>query len=180
MNLDEIKRIEDTFRNSASSDELFDAFQNAIKMKLRDIGTFKILIANPTLTPNEIKMFTEKLLNEIPSNSFDLLLWTGKVFENHPHNYRHLEDTISIYQRAIAHKPSSHEPLLKLLNLYNHELDLPTNRKILSLINESIDFVNRKSKVYYALANHYKKCSDPNLEKNYLRLAEESAKKERG
>ena len=179
MNLDDVKRIEDTFRNSRSPDELFDAFQNAIKINLSDIDTFKILIANPTLTPNEIKMFTEKLLKETPGNALDLLLWTGKVFENHPDNYNHLEETILIYQRALSYKPTSHEPLLKLLHLYNHEIDFPTNQKILDLIDESVAAVDKKSKVYYALAKHYKKCGDPKLEKKYLQLAEESIKRGR-
>jgi len=178
VNLDDVKRIEDTFRNSRSPDELFDAFQNAIKINLNDSDTFKILIANPALTPNEIKMFTEKLLKEIPGNALDLLLWTGKVLENHPDNYNYLEDTILIYQRAIFYKPNSHEPLLRLLNLYNHEIDLPTNQKILNLIDESVAAVDQKSKVYYSLAKHYKKCGDPKSEKKYLQLAEKSVKRE--
>jgi hypothetical protein len=179
VNSDDVKRIEDTFRNSKSSNELFDAFQEAIKSKLCDLEIFKILIANPILSVDEIKMFTEKLLKETPGNALDLLLWTGKVLENHPDNYYHLEDTILIYQRAIAHKPTSHEPLLRLLSLYSHEIDLPTNQKILNLIDESIAAVDQKSKVYYALAKHYKKCGDPKLEKKYLYLAEESVKRER-
>lgn len=180
MRSEEVTKIEETFRNSRSSDELFDAFQSAMKIKLTDLDIFKILIANPTLSPGEIKMFTEKLIKEIPGKAHDLLLWTGKVLENHPNNYTHLEDTILIYRRAIAHNPSSHESLLKLLNLYNHELDLPTNHKILSVVEESIASVDRKSKVYYELAKHYRKLGNVEMEKNYLRRAEESSKTERG
>lgn len=179
MNLDEANRVEDTFRNSTSSDELFDAFQKAIRIKLNDINIFKILIANPTLTPNEIKMFTEKLLKEIPNNAFELLLWTGKIFESLPKFNDHLEDTILFYQRAISHKPTTHEPLVKLLNLFNHDVNLPTNQIILNLVDEFVAGVDRKSEVYYALAKHYKKRDHPIMEKQYLRLAEECAKRER-
>lgn len=179
MNLEDVKRIEDTFRNSKSSDELFDAFQDAINIKLSDVSIYKILIANPILTADEIKMFTKKMIKEIPGKEYDILMWTGKVFENHPQNFKYLEDTFNIYQQAISHRPNSHEPLLRLLILYNHEIDLPANQKILKLIDESIAAVDQKSKVYYAIAEHYKKCNDQNMEKKYLRLAEAATKRER-
>lgn len=179
MNSDDVKKIEDTFRNSKSSNELFDAFQDAIKSKLCDIEIFKILIANPILSVDEIKLFTEKLLKETPGNALDLLLWTGKVLENQPNNYNYLEEALFYYRRAISTKPDFHEPLLRLLNLYNYEIELSTNRKILDIIEESVTAVDQKSKVYYALAHHYKKCGDPNSEKKYLHLAEESTKRER-
>ena len=179
MNLDDVKKIEETFRNSKSPDELFDTFQNAININLGDLETFKILLANPTLSPDEIKMFTEKLIKEIPNKALDLLLWTGKVFENHPDNYKHLEDAFSYYHRAISLQPNSHEPFLRLLNLYNHEIEFPTNQKILDVIDESVAAVDRKSKVYYALANHYKRCGDSKLEAKYIALAEKSAERER-
>ncbi len=178
MNAEDKKKIEETFRNSVSSDELFDAFQAAIKFNLSDIDTFKILIANPALSPSEIKMFTEKLIKEKPRNAFDLLLWTGKVFESHPNYYNHMEDTVLIYERAIKHNPPAHEPLIKLLNLYNHEIDLPINSKILEIIDESIAEVNKKSEVFYSLAEHYRKCGDAEKKKKYFALAEKAVKSE--
>lgn len=178
VNLDDLQNFEEIFRNSKSSDELFDAFQNAIKINLCDLQTFKILLANPTLSPDEIKMFTEKLIKKIPNESLDLLLWTGKVLENHPANSNYLEDALIYYRRAISTKPNFHEPLLKMLNLHNYEIELPTNPKILEIIEESVIAVNRKSKIYYALAHHYKKFGDSKSEAKYIALAERSVKKE--
>ena len=179
MNLDDLKKFEEIFRNSKSSDELFDAFQGAVKINLCDLQTFKILLANPTLSPDEIKMFTEKLIKEIPNESLDLLLWTGKILENHPDNSNYLEDALIYYRRAISTKPNFNEPLLRILNLYNYEIELPINRKILEIVEELVTAVDQKSKVYYALAHHYKKCGDSKSEAKYIALAEKSAKRER-
>jgi len=180
LNQEIIRKIEETFRSAHSSNELFDAFQTAINLKVSDLSIYKILIANPALSVDEINMFTKKLINEIPGKKYELLLWTGKVFENHPQNIFNIENTFSIYQQAIFQRPNSHEPLLRLLNLYNHDLKLPTNQKIINLIEKSLAAVDKKSKVYSALAKHYKKCGDSESEKRYLRLAETSAKLERG
>ncbi len=178
MNLDEINKIEETFRSSKSSDELFDAFQEAIKINLSDIGVYKILLANPTLLPDEIKLFTEKLIKEIPGSSFDLSMWTGKVFENQTDYFNNVKDALFYYQRAISFKPESHEPLMNLLNLYNYEINLPINQKIVDVINESVSSVNQKSKIYYALSKHYKKCGDSVLEIKYYALAERASENE--
>jgi hypothetical protein len=178
VDIEEINRIEEVFRNSKSPDELFDTFQKAIKIKLSDIGVFKILLANPMLSRDEIKLFTGKLIKEMPDSSLDLLMWAGKVFENHADYYDNVKEAFLYYQRAISYRPESHEPQLNLLNLYNYEIDIPTNKKILEVIDESVFAVNQKSKIYYALAKHYKKCGDSKLEVKYLALAERSAENE--
>ena len=60
--MDEIKKnIENVFRGSSSSDELFDYFQEALKHQTNDIGLYKMLLGNPALSSDELKMFAEKL-----------------------------------------------------------------------------------------------------------------------
>ncbi len=178
VNSDEINRIEEIFRSSTSSDELFDAFQDAIKLKLSDIGLYKILLGNPTLSPDEIKLFTEKLIKEIPGGSFDLLMWAGKVFEHHTDYFNYVNDALFYYQRAFSVQPESYKPLLSLLGLYNYEINLPINQKIFDVIDKSVSSVELKSKIYYALSKHYKKCGDSSLEIKYYALAERAAEKE--
>jgi len=178
MNTEESKKIEEIFRNSESHDELFDAFQIAVNIKFRDPEVFKILIANPVLSPDEIKMFTEKLINVIPEQTYNILMWTGKIFESHPNHYDHLEDAFNYYNRAISHQPESFMPYLRLLNLYNYEIDYPMNRKIIGTIENLASKVDQKSKVYYALSAHYKKCGNKDLEAEYLAMAEKETRRE--
>ncbi len=178
MNGDEIKKIENTFRASDSHDELFDAFQNALKINLSDIGVYKILIANPALSPDEIKMFTEKLIKEYSSHAFDLLMWSGKIFENKPELYNQPEEALKYYSRAWNDKPTSSTPLLKILNLYNYDIQLSSNKTIIDLVENSVAAVDDKSRVYYALSDHYRKTGDKMREIRYFALAEKASERE--
>lgn len=168
-------KIENIFRSSSSRDELFDAFHSAINSKIKNPDTFKILLANPTLSPDEIKMYTEKIIQELPPNAFDLNMWTAGVFENYLHDYECLEDSLNYYHRALFTKPTSHEPLIKILNLYNYDIDVPANRRIVNIVEDAVAGTDRKSKVYYALANHFRKTGNNRMEVKYLALAEKAA-----
>ncbi|MFA7227747.1 MAG: hypothetical protein WC061_01830 [Melioribacteraceae bacterium] len=178
MNSEEVKKIENIFRSSESHDELFDAFQGALRINLTDPEIYKILIANQALSTDEIKMFAEKLIKEFPEIAFDLLMWTGKILENKSGNYNHLEESFNYYRRAGSSKPESGIPLLNILNLYNYDIDLPANGIIIELCEKSMDAVSRKSEVYYALSAHYKRCGDRLREIKYFALAEKSLAKE--
>lgn len=178
MNEEAVKKIENIFRNSASSDELFDTFQAALDEKFVDPEIFEILLGNPTLSPDEIKMFTEKLLKEFPDNAFILCMWTAKVFGTFSEDYERLEDALAYYNKASLLQPTEHEPHLKILGLYNYDLDLPTNYKVISTVESSIPPVNFKSKIYYALSEHYKKTGDLDHASKYLALAEKAAERE--
>ncbi len=177
---DKLNEIENIFRNSASSDLLFDAFQEAIKLKIKDPEIFKILLGNQALSTDEIKMFVEKLIKEFPDHSYELAIWAAKIFEHKDDYHNSLEEAINYYKRAHDYKPDPTEPLTSLLSLCNYELDLPTNKTILEFVGTRISFVKIKSKIYYALANHYKKFGDKDLELKYFALAERSAEIENG
>jgi tetratricopeptide (TPR) repeat protein len=172
-------RIELIFRNSNSPDELFDTFNDAIKLKITDLSLYKIFLGNPALSVDELKMFTGKLLKEIPENRFPIGMWAAKIFENRQSSYEFMENAIHYYILAMESKPDAHEPLLEMIRLYNIELDLPCNRKILELLDTFIPAVNSKSKVYFALADLYKKKNDLNTATKYLALANKAAERER-
>ncbi|MEW6194143.1 MAG: hypothetical protein AB1521_03185 [Bacteroidota bacterium] len=174
-----IKRIEFVFRNSVSQDELFDAFREAIVLRINDVALYKILLANPALNKDEIKMYTEKLLKEIPGSTFQLCMWTAKVFENHAEDYEQLEHAIVYYTKACYHNPESHEPYLDLVKLYNTDMELPSNKKILQIIETGTSSVIYKSKVYFALSDLFKKMNDLNNASKYLALAAKAAEREK-
>jgi hypothetical protein len=177
---EEFNKIESIFRNSTSPDLLFDAFQEAIKLKIKDPEIFKILLGNPALSTDEIKMFVEKLIREFPGYAHELTIWAAKIFEHKDDYHNSLEDAVYYYKRAHDYKPDSTEPLLRLLSLYNYELDLPTNKAILEFVETRGPLIKIKSKVYYALAGHYKKIGDKDSELKYFALAERAAEIENG
>ena len=177
---EELNKIENIFRNSTSTDLLFDAFQEAIELKIKDPEIFKILLGNPALSADEIKMYVEKLIKEFPGEANELSIWTARIFENKGDYLNSLEDAVHYYKRAYDYKPDSFESLLQLLQLYNYELELPINKNIIEFVEVGVAQVKLKSKIYYALADHYKKIGDRQMEIKYYALAERSSEMENG
>lgn len=177
---EELNKIENIFRNSTSPDFLFDAFQEAIKLKVKDPEIFKILLGNHALSTDEIKMFVEKLIKEFPSHAYELSIWAAKIFEHKDDYHNSLEDAVHYYKRAHDYKQDSFVPLLNLLTLYNYEFALSINKNIIELVEDRISSISLKSKIYYALADHYKKIGDKQLEMKYFALAERAAEIENG
>jgi hypothetical protein len=179
MNDEQYKKIELAFRNSTSGDELFDSFGEALKSNILDFDLYKILLANPSLTTDEIKMYTEKLLRVAEQNSYQILMWTGKIFESRSNSFMHPEEPINYYERAIKAQPAECDPLINLLKLFNYEVETESNKKILSLIEKHIEGIYTKSRVYYALSNLYKRCGNITVSSKYMALAEKAAESER-
>ncbi len=177
-NEDLIKRIEERFRNSSSSGELFDTFQTAIESKISDADVYKVLLANPNLTKEEIMLFTEKLAVELPQFKYDFYMWTAQVFENNLFDINSLENSLNYYKKACLAKPVECDPVLRALGLYNYDLDLPLNSKVIETVEASAPGVNLKSRIYFALAEHFKKANNLDMEKIYLELAEKAARDE--
>lgn len=173
-----IKKIESVFRDSFSSEELFDAFAEAMKLRVNDVELFKILLANPSLSIDEVKMFAEKIIREMPKSLYQISMWCAKVFENYAERYEYLDSSINYYLKAINALPTNFEPLVSLLNLYNMEIETPVNKRILEIVNGSIPPVNFKSKVYYALADLYKHLGDLDTASRNLALAAKAAERE--
>lgn len=171
-------RLENIFRNSTSSDELFDAFREAINLNVNDLELYKILLGNPALSSDEIKMFSEKLAKEIPEQCINTFMWTANVFEYQKEDYNKLEDAISYYQRAFEQEPANALPLIKLLNLYNYDLETQSNKTIIDFVEQKVKTVNKKSGTFFSLADLYKRKGDYLLASKYLALGEKEAERE--
>lgn len=174
-----LARIENIFRNSTSQDELFDAFRDAINTRVTDIDLYKILLGNPSLSPDEIKMFAEKLTKEIPNQTFNTFMWTASVFEHQKDDYEKLEDAVKYYQKSFEHSPTNELPLIRLLGLYNFDIDIPANKEILDFVNSRLISVNIKSRVYFSIADLYKRKDNYLLAARYLALGEKAAEREK-
>jgi tetratricopeptide (TPR) repeat protein len=173
-----LSRIENIFRSSASSDELFDAFREAINTRVTDIDLYKILLGNPSLSPDEIKMFAEKLAKEIPQQTSNTFMWTASVFEHQKDDYEKLEDAIKYYQKSFEYDTTNEIPLIRLLGLYNFDIETPTNKIILEFVDSRIAAVHFKSRVYFSVADIYKRKENYLIAAKYLALGEKAAERE--
>ena len=147
-------------------------------MHLSDADLYKILLANPALSTDELLMYTEKIANEFKKCCFDLFLWTGEILGNRIGDSSSTNDALNYFKRAVTEKPTEIQPYLSILGLYNYEIDLPINSEIIKEVVSGIKKAKQTSKLYYALADHYEKAENYHLKKKYLGLAEKAALQE--
>lgn len=172
------KNIEKIFRCSNSGNELFDAFQYAIKNEVGGIELYKILLANPTLTPDEIKMFTETLTKIFKEEASEIYSWTGMILESYANCPTEIEESMNYFIKSWKDDQSNHEPLINLINMFNYDYDVSYNNVILNIATEGAKYVRKKSKVYYALADLFEKKKNIAQKRKYMLLAEKSAREE--
>lgn len=169
--------LERIFREASSSGELFDSFQKALKHKLKDADLYKILLSNIILTPDEIKMYTEKLCREYKDISYDIYMWAANILES-MHAEEHLETAFEYYRKAIETNRSDHQPYIFLVKMYNPELDLPPKKDLLELLKNGLETVRHKSKLCRAIADFYDILQDKMMKQKYLALAAKYARNE--
>lgn len=168
---EEIKlKIEKIFRESTSPDELFDYFQQALKNKLKDADLYKILLGNMVLSPDEIKMFTEKLCGEFKDLCFDLYMWAANILEA-AHTSDCSEAAYDYYMKAIETNKTDHRPYISLINMYNSELDIPPKDSLSELFSNGLKTVAAKSDLCKGIASFYEKLDDMRMKRKFLALA---------
>jgi len=102
MTLDEIKR---RFEFSTDFNEIFDAFEVALALKVRDLDLYRLLFMNPSLSPDELCLFGEKLAREVEGIAFEIYGWLARVFEATHSMLDNYELTFEYYRKAAAVRP---------------------------------------------------------------------------
>ena len=166
------KNLEKIFIESNSTDQIFDAFQLLLFNNLEDMDLIRVFLANPTLSVDEIIMYSEKLASTFTELAYEIFIWTGYVFES---KFGCAEYSLSYYKKAADTSPSEFAPYIFAINLYNFEFALPTNNNIIKMVEDGAPSVKKRSKVFYEFAKLYKKLGNKELNMKYTELAERSA-----
>ncbi len=166
-----IKYMESIFMNSSSSDELFDTLELGLKNGICRPELYKVLLANPALSSDELIMFTEKIVEENSKCVYDMYMWTAKLFESRSFDYNNIETSLYYYQKALISSPTKYEPILAALLLYSYDFEYHWNSTILKIANNGLNNVENKGKVFEAMAQHYKKSGEKQLSRKFAKLA---------
>jgi hypothetical protein len=166
------KEIEKIFKNSNSSDELFDTFRIAIDEKLTDAELYKTLLWNKALSADEIAMFAKKICKEIPDISYKIYMAAAQIFESLSVYGIYHERAMSHFLLAAKAKPTMHEPYVAIAKMYNSELDVPPFSKVEIAVKNGLDNVHLKSKLCFSLVKLYKKTGNKDEEKYYQNMGE--------
>ncbi len=163
----DLQKFYSVFRTSNSSEELFDAFREAIKQNINDADLYKTLLWNKALSTDEIIMYSEKICNVFPQIAYDIYLFVGRLLESNSIYCSDYNNAFNFYLKAFSLKKSSAEPLLLIADLYNSDLNIPKFETIIHTLEDGLNSVKEKSKICLAMAKLYKEKGNTVKEREY-------------
>lgn len=169
--------LESIFKNSRNSDEIFDAFAEAMKMRINELALYKILLWNPALSKDEICMYVKKLASEFSEISYDVFMWGARVVELSFVNDDNFDAVLVFYKKATRINPEVNEPYVKSLELYNDDLKIPDPNELISFVKSGIAKVKDPSLLYFKLSEFYGKLNNSELKIHYRSLGEHQLRK---
>ncbi len=168
-----IEEIRRCFSTSSDFDEIFDAFESALHQKVKDIELYRLLFWNHTLTPDEVRLFGEKLAKECPDLAYDVFSWLATVFEATISSTDNYELAFHYYRRAAQVRPAEPDPYLDACDCYDPDLNIPPLASLIEFLKEGIQHVIHPSLLYKRLARLYDAAGQPEQAEECRRKADE-------
>ena len=167
---DDIRAI---FATSGDFNEIFDAFEAAVAMGLKDVEMYRILFWNNALSPDEVRLFGEKLAISFPDIAYDVYYWVASVFEVTYSSYDNFELALLYYRKAAVARPEEVAPYLDAADCFNPDLNIPPADQLLSFLRSGIPLVTNKISLLQRLAYICEMTGDQDQSQYYRRLADD-------
>jgi tetratricopeptide (TPR) repeat protein len=167
--VDDIRRV---FSNSTDFNEIFDVFQAALRQHLKEVELYRLLFWNHSLTPDEIRLFGEKLSSEFPDMAYDVYLWLASVFEVTYSSSDNYELALHYYQKAAEAHPAEPDPYLDACDCYDPDLNIPPVTVLIEFVLRGTEHVVNPVSLYRRLSRLYLAAGDESRSERYRRLAE--------
>jgi len=168
-----VEEIRQCFSRSTDFNEIFDAFQAAISLKLKDLEHYRLLFWNHALSPDEIRFFGEKLGTEFPDIAYEVYLWLASVFEVTYSSNDNYELALHYYQKAASVQPGQLDPYLDACDCYDPDLNIPPLVNLVEFVRQGIARVANPAPLYKRLAHLYDMAGDSDRSEYYRRKADE-------
>ena len=150
-----IETIRRCFSSSNDFNEIFDAFESAIARRIRDVELYRQLFWNHSLTPDEVRLFGEKLAAEFPDIAYDIYLWIASIFEATQSSSDNYELAFHYYQKAAAARVAEPDPYLDACDCYEPDLNIPPLSALIEFVKQGVNSVIHPSLLYKRLARLY-------------------------
>ena len=170
-----VEEIRRCFSTSTDFNEIFDVFQAALGQRLKDVEPYRLLFWNHSLTPDEVRLFGEKLAAEFPDMSYDVYLWLASVFEVTYSGNDNFELAIHYYQKAAWAKPAEPDPYLDACDCYDPDLNIPPLAMLIEFVKHGLDHVKNPNSLHKRLSQLYNLAGDVEKSDYYRHLAEEGS-----
>jgi tetratricopeptide (TPR) repeat protein len=169
-----VEEIRHCFSRSTDFNEIFDAFQAALSLKLKDLEHYRLLFWNHALSADEIRFFGEKLAAEFPDISYEVYLWLASVFEVTYSSSDNYELALHYYQKAASVQPERPDPYLDACDCYDADLNIPPVTNLTEFVKHGVLHVPNPIPLYKRLAHLYQLAGDTEQSEYYRRKADET------
>jgi hypothetical protein len=147
--IEEIRRV---FSLSTDFNEIFDAFELAVRQRISEMELYRVLFWNPSLTADEVRLFGEKLAAEFPDLSYDVFLWLARMFEALHASRDNYELAFHYFEKAAAARPSEPDPYLDACDCYEPDLNIPPVQSLIEFLKRGMKHLKQPSLLYERLA----------------------------
>lgn len=168
-----VEEIRRCFSTSSDFNEIFDAFQSALSQQIKDVEPYRLLFWNHSLTPDEVRLFGEKLATEFPDLAYDVYLWLASVFEVTYSSSDNYELALYYYKKAALARPDEPDPYLDACDCYEPDLNIPPLSSLIEFVKHGVQRVRNPRSLYKRLAHLHELAGDMEQSEQYRRKAEE-------
>lgn len=167
-----VEEIRRTFSTSTDFNEIFDVFQSAIVQQLKDVEPYRLLFWNQSLTPDEIRLFGEKLASVFPDMAYDVYLWLASIFEVTYSSSDNYELALHYYQKAAQARPKEPDPYLDACDCYDPDLNIPPITALIDFVKRGAEQVPNPTSLFRRLAHLCHLAGDEEMSEYYRTRAE--------
>ena len=172
LTTDEIRR---RFESSNEFNEIFEAFEQAIEMRLDDIEIYRRLFWNHSLTADELCLFGEKLALEFQPIAYETYMWLANIFEVMYSKIDNYERALEYYKKASQVRPNEPDPYLDAADCYEPDLNIPPLSSLIHFLKSGTSHVPNPKMLYQRLSHFYDLDGNDEMSAYYRRKAEEGS-----
>lgn len=168
--LDEIR---EKFAEGKDFNEIFDAFEDALKQGIQDMELYRLLFWNTVLSPDEVCLFGEKLAKEFHNLAYETFMWLASVFEVTYSSYDNFELAMRYYRKAARMRPEEIQPYLDAADCHEPDLNIPPFSLLVEFLKEGINLVADKKTLLHRLSYLFQMHGDQKQADFYRNLADD-------
>ncbi len=168
--IDDLRTI---FSTSDDFNVIFDAFEDALRQQIKDLALYRLLFWNSALSPDEVRLFGDRLAKEFLDLAYDVHLWLASVFEVTYSAYDNFELALLYYRKAAEARPEEVEPYVNAADCYEPDLNIPPADQLLSFLRSGLPVVSNKKVLLGRLSYLCEMIGDEKQARYYRTLADD-------
>ena len=149
------EEIRECFASSTDFNEIFDVFQSALAQRVSEMESYRLLFWNPSLTPDEVRLFGEKVAGEFPQVAYDVFFWLAGMFEATYSTSDNHELAVHYYRKAAALNPAEPDPYIKAADLHEPDLNIPPAAGLIEFLKSGLPHVADPVPLFKRLGDLY-------------------------